>query len=165
MADDDGGDALDAEDEFERARDADHLRLVATLLAVYAPFMLVVLLGGAPWRHGGESLGAFLFAARSVFASLAPGPLAWLLVERRSRTLCVVAAFLIAWDWPAGTIVGVAALLVLARPSVADAFADAKDARRPASTLDEAARRMLARSATRRRRRAATPTGAPDTDA
>jgi hypothetical protein len=147
-------------DELERKRDSDHLRLLIWLLVVDSPFALSPLFSGAwsgLWRLGTHDVATFLLVARSLVACVAPPIVAWKLANRRGRIACVVLMFLVAWEWPAGTIVGVATMLVLARPSVAELFEEAEDERK-SSDPETAKRRTLMRIARRRaRRRAAGP--------
>jgi hypothetical protein len=148
------------DDEFERKRDVDHVRLLTWLLVVYAPFALSPLFSGAwnaLWRLGTHDVATFLAVARAFVACFAPPIVAWNLANRRGRIACVVLAFLLSWDWTAGTIVGVATMLVLARPSVAELFEEA-EAGRKSSDPEDAKRRAVMRNARRRaRRRAAGP--------
>jgi hypothetical protein len=141
------------EDAAELRRDEDHLRLVALLTAFYVPFVLFPLLAHLSqyWRLATSDVGAFLAFAHTLAAALLTPVVVWLVVTRRARTLCVVSAFLISWDWPAGTVLGVGLLVVLSRGSVADIFEDAAAARRSATADPDATRRAMARRAARRR--------------
>lgn len=146
----------DDTDLDDAVRDADQLRLLVVLAFVYAAFTViigaVVLVGmlNAFSQGRGSDLTTVVIFARQAAMLAAAVALPFLLRSGGSRTLCAVAAFLVAWDAPAGTVLGVLTLLVLARRSVARAFEHA-DALRDGRTLDpDDVRRDMIRRAARR---------------
>lgn len=141
----------------EAARDADHLRILVVLAFVYAVLGVLTDLAGllgaldALQQMSGFEFPALLVILRQAVTCAAGVALPFLLMNRTSRTLCAVAAFLVAWDAPAGTVLAVLVLIVLARRSVAHEFEAAAAARGADGPDREALRReMIARAAKRK---------------
>jgi hypothetical protein len=171
-----------SDDETDAARDADHLRILVVLgfaYAVVGTLIHAVVLRGAvntllsmhDFAMSGERVssrdplglesGLYSVVIQRVLLLVAGISLPLLLGTRRPRALCAIAAFLVAWDAPAGTVLGVLVLLVLARPSVAIEFEAAAVARGDVAADPEQIRRDMIRRAARRHARERRETAGP----
>jgi hypothetical protein len=157
----------DDETDDAAARDADHLRILVVLAFVYAALAALIdvfaLIGAwSAFRHVPEfRLAALAVVLRPTVTFVAAIALPFLLRSRASRALCAVAAFLVAWDAPAGTVLGVLVLIVLARRSVALEFEAAASARGNGAADPEAVHREMIRRAARRHARERRDAAAP----
>jgi hypothetical protein len=148
-------------EERQQLLDDEHLRLLSigyfveggvhAVMAIFPLFyvligLLFVVMGSAVPAKGGEHFPAFLgwfFVAFGCAFSGGFGVLGALqlltgvrLRQRRSRTLCLVTSGISCVLLPYGTLLGVAAFMILLRPSVEQSFAASASARTSPSTAD-----------------------------